>query len=313
VPDGSIVVVGGSGFVGRHVVARLVDDGWRVIVPTRRRGNARELFLLPTVEVVEADVHRPGVVAGLAQNASAVVNLVGILNETRGETFADAHVGLAKSVVEACRAAGVRRLLHMSSLHADPSGPSRYLRSKAEAEAAVAGSGLDWTIFQASVIFGRGDSFLNMFAQILPFAPVVALPRADAKFQPVYVGDVAECFARALTLEETVGERYPLCGPRVYTLRELIRYVGELTGAVRPVIGLPRALGTLQALVLEHLPGMPMSRDNLASMERDSVCGCDFPAVFGIEPQALELVAPTYLGPAAIRSRFDEYRLRGGR
>jgi NADH dehydrogenase len=141
----------------------------------------------------------------------------------------------------------------------------------------------------------------------------MALARADARFQPVFVGDVAECMVRALSLPATIGQKYPLCGPKVYTLRELVRYVGELVGAPRPIVPLNRTLGTLQALVLEHLPGALMSRDNLASMERDSVCDCDFPPVFGFVPHALETVAPAYLGPDAARSRYDEYRLRGGR
>jgi len=311
--DRIILVVGGSGYVGRYVVGRLAADGWRVVIPTRRRDNARHLFLLPTVDVVEADVNRAGELARLARGATAVVNLVGILNETGGQTFARAHVELAASVVAACRSAGVRRLVHMSALHADPAGPSGYLRSKGEAEAAIAASGLDWTIVQPSVIFGREDAFLNLFAKVLRIAPVMALARADARFQPVFVGDVAECMVRALSLPATIGQKYPLCGPKVYTLRELVRYVGELVGAPRPIVPLNRTLGTLQALVLEHLPGALMSRDNLASMERDSVCDCGFPPVFGFEPHALETVAPTYLGPDAARSRYDEYRLRGGR
>jgi NADH dehydrogenase len=313
VAERSILVVGGSGYVGRYVVNRLVADGWRVVVPTRRRDNAKHLFLLPTVDVVEADVGRAAELARLARGVSAVINLVGILNETGGQTFARAHVELPKSVVAACRSEGVRRLVHMSALNADPAGPSRYLRSKGEAEAAVAASGLDWTIVQPSVIFGREDAFLNLFAKLLRIAPVLALARADARFQPVFVGDVAECMVRALALDATIGQAYPLCGPKVYTLGELVRYVGELAGTPRPILPLGRRLGALQAFALELLPGALMSRDNLASMERDSVCGCAFPPVFALEPQALETVAPTYLGPDATRSQYDEYRLRGGR
>jgi len=313
VAERTALVVGGSGYVGRYVVNRLVAEDWRVVVPTRRRDNARHLFLLPTVDVVEADVNAPAELARLARGASAIVNLVGILNEAGGQTFARAHVELPANVIAACRSAGVRRLVHMSALNADPAGPSRYLRSKGEAEAAVAASGLDWTIVQPSVIFGREDAFLNLFAKLLRFAPVLALARADAKFQPVFVGDVAECIVRALALDATIGRRFPLCGPKVYTLAELVRYVGELAGTPRPILPLGRTLGTLQAFALEHLPGTLMSRDNLASMERDSVCGCGFPRDFGFEPQALETVAPTYLGPDAVRSHYDEYRLRGGR
>ena len=174
-------------------------------------------------------------------------------------------------------------------------------------------SDLDWTIVRPSVIFGPEDAFLNLFAQLLRFAPVMALARADAKFQPVYVGDVAECIVRAVGLPETVGRTFPLCGPRIYTLRELVRYAGAVTGKSRPIIALGPMLGRLEATVLEHLPGTMMSRDNLASMQEDSICGCDFPPEFGIEPQALETIAPSYLGAEAAKSRYDRYRARGGR
>ncbi|MEP7180925.1 MAG: complex I NDUFA9 subunit family protein [Betaproteobacteria bacterium] len=309
----TVLVVGGSGFVGRAIVGRLAAAGHRVVVPTRRRNNARELLLLPTVDVVEADVHDPAAFARLAGGTDAVVNLVGILNESRGETFEAVHLELTRHVIAACASAGVRRLIQMSALNADPAGPSRYQRTKGEAEALILASGLDWTIFQPSVIFGRDDSFLNLFARLLRLLPVMALAGADVKFQPVYVGDVADCFVRALDQDAAIGRMYPLCGPKIYTLRELVRYVGEVTGDERPIVALGRGLGKLQALALEMLPGKLMSRDNLASMEVDSVCGCEFPALFGVTPTALEAVAPEYLSPAAAKSRYDGYRTQGGR
>jgi NADH dehydrogenase len=309
----SILVVGGSGFVGRYIVHRLVNAGHRVVVPTRRRDNARHLFLLPTVQVVEADVNDPATLGRLVAGCSAVVNLVGILNEAGDETFARAHVEVPANIIAACRAANVRRFLQMSALNADPAGPSRYQRTKGEAEAAVVASGLDWTIFQPSVIFGREDSFLNLFAKLVRILPVMAIGGAEARFQPVFVGDVAECFVRALADDATIGQKYPLCGPHVYTLRELVRYVGEVTGHERPVVALGPTLARLQALTLELLPGALMSRDNLASMERDSVCDCPFPAVFGLAPTALEAVAPAYLSPAAVKSKYDDFRAHSGR
>ena len=308
-----VVVVGGSGFVGRHIVARLAGAGDRVVVPTRRRDNARHLFLLPTVEVVEADVGDAATLPELARGAAAVINLVGILNEAGGATFARAHVDVTQHCIAACKNAGVPRLLQMSALNADTAGPSGYQRSKGEAEAAVRASGLDWTIFQPSVIFGREDAFLNLFARLQRFLPVMALAGADVRFQPVYVGDVAECFVRALDLDATLRRAYPLCGPRVYTLRELVRYVGEVADTPRPIVPLGAALGRLQAFALEMLPGKLMSRDNLASMQKDSVCDCAFPAEFGLEPTALEAVAPLYLAPDAARSRYDGFRAQSGR
>jgi NADH dehydrogenase len=308
-----VLVLGGSGFVGRYVVNRLVEDDWRVVVPSRRRERAKALLPLPTVDVVDADIHDPVALARLATDAAAVINLVGILHETDGQTFDRVHVELARKVVTACRAVGVRRLIHMSALNADPHGPSRYQRSKGEAAAIVVASGLDWTIFEPSVIFGREDSFLNLFATLARAFPVLPLAGADVKFQPVYVGDVAHCFARALALEATIGRRYPLCGPAVYTLRDLVRYVAETTGAPRPIVALSPGLAKLQASVLEHLPGTLMTRDNLASMSKDSTCECAFPEEFDIVPTALEAIAPSYLSPQAWHDRYDTYRVTSGR
>jgi uncharacterized protein YbjT (DUF2867 family) len=310
--SGRILVLGGSGFVGRHIVAQLVAEGWRVVVPTRSRERARHLILLPTVDVVQADIHNPATLEGLVADADAIVNLVGIVNESRRGDFERVHVELARNTVAACRKTSVLRLLHMSALNADPQGPSRYLASKGEAEAIVAASELEWTIFRPSVIFGREDSFLNLFARLERFLWIVALACAEARFQPVWVGDVAAAFVRALDDERTLRQRYPLCGPRVYTLRELCAYVGELTGYHRAIVPLGATLSTLQARIMEILPGKLLTRDNLASMTRDSVCGCEYPAVFGAAPTALEAIAPSYLGPPT-RSRYSRLRAQGGR
>jgi len=308
-----VVVLGGSGFVGRHLVARLSGAGHEVVVPTRRRENAKHLILLPTVELVGADIFDKAALARLLSGAAAVVNLVGILNESGRDTFARAHVELARSLTAACNSAGVTRLVHMSALNADLSGPSLYLRSKGEAEAIVKSSPLHWTIFRPSVIFGPEDSFLNLFARIARLFPVIALASPNARFQPVYVGDVAQAMTSALTDGRTIGATYDLCGPGTYTLRDLVRYVGEVSGAVRPIVPLGPRLSRWQAAVLEKLPGKLMSRDNLASMTKDSVCECPFPALFGITPAALEAIAPDYLAPAAMRSYFDRYRAESGR
>jgi uncharacterized protein YbjT (DUF2867 family) len=308
-----VVVLGGSGFVGRHLVSRLSAAGHVVVVPTRRREQAKHLILLPTVEVVETDIFDRASLPRLLSGADAVVNLVGILNESGRNTFARAHVELARLVAAARGAASVPRLLHMSALNADAAGPSVYLRSKGEAEAVVKAAGPGWTIFRPSVIFGPEDSFLNLFARIARALPIVALAAPDARFQPVYVGDVAQVMAQALTEEGAQGASYDLCGPGAYTLRELVRYVGAVSGAVRPIVPLGPRLSRLQATILELLPGPLMSRDNLASMTQDSVCGCPFPPVFGVTPTALEAVAPDYLAPAAMRSHYDVYRAGSGR
>jgi NADH dehydrogenase len=309
----SIVVLGGSGFVGSHVVSKLVSDGYRVVVPTRRREEAKHLILLPTVDVVEEDIHDPSALDRLFAERAAVINLVGILNESGTDTFDQVHVELPRKVIAACHTARVERLLHMSALGASADAPSRYLKTKAAAEAMVAASGLKWTIFRPSVIFGREDNFLNMFARLARLMPVVALASPKARFQPVYVSDVAHCFVRAIDDEITFGARYDLCGPKVYTLQELVTYVGEVTGAVRPIFTLGPGLSNVMATVMGHLPGKILTRDNLASMRKDNVCDHPFPAVFGLTPSAIESVAPSYLSPAGRRSPFDRYRAESGR
>lgn len=308
-----ILVLGGSGFVGRHLVSQLAAAGHRVVAPTRRRERAKHLILLPTVDVVEADIHDDATLKELARGAAAVINLVGILNQARPGDFDRAHVELARVVAGACRSAGVARLLHMSALNADPQGPSRYLATKGQAEAIIAASDLAWTIYQPSVIFGREDSFLNLFARLERMLPAIALACPDARFQPVFVGDVARAFVHALTDDATHRQRYRLCGPKLYTLRELVAYVGELTGHRRLIVPLGPTLSMLQARLLECLPGPLMTRDNVASMQKDSVCGCDFPARFGFAPAALEAVAPDYLSTAAAKTRFDSLRAQSGR
>ena len=292
-----IVVLGGSGFVGRHIMNVLASQERDVIVPSRAREHAKALFLLPRAEIPEVDVRDASALAAATRGADAVINLVGILHETRHASFTDIHVGVTEAVIEACRTNGIRRLVHMSALNADPAGPSAYLRSKGEAQARVMASGLDWTVFQPSVIFGPEDRFLNLFAFLAKFMPVIYLARADARFQPVYVGDVAAAMVAALDDDSTIGQCYPLCGPTIYTLRELVAFAASQAGYRRLIVGLPEGLAIAQACVLEHLPGKLMTRDNLLSMRVDSVCNCPFPAVFGGSPRAIEDTVPAYLSP----------------
>lgn len=309
----TVVVLGGSGFVGRHLCHQLAAEGYRVRVATRDRERAKEqLILLPTVDVETVDVHEPGQLSAFVRGADAVINLVGVLHDGRGKgSFQAAHVELARHTVAACRERGVQRLLHMSALNADVNGPSRYLRTKGEAERLVRESGLDWTIFRPSVIFGRDDSFLNLFALVLKFNPVMWLGSPNARFQPVFVEDVASIMVKALADRASFGQSYDLCGPRVYTLRELVRLAGEWSGHPRPIIGLNDTFSYLQAFALEWLPIKVLTRDNYYSMKADSVCDCAFP--FGIEPAALEAVAPAYLAQRTPRTRYQWMRGRAGR
>ncbi len=308
----NICVLGGSGFVGRHIVALLSAQRYQVYVPTRQRERAKQLILLPTVDVVEADVHDETALAQLTRGMDAVIDLVGVLHDAGGERgFEQAHVTLTRKVLAACQVNDVRRYVHMSALGADLNGPSKYQRTKGAAEALVRASGLDWTIFRPSVIFGRGDSFLNLFATLLKLLPVMFLASPNARFQPVYVEDVARAFVHALEERAAFGQSYDLCGPRVYTLRELVTAVGEITGHRRPIIGLSDSLSYLQAFALELLPVKLMTRDNYYSMKVDNVCSALFP--FGIEPTAIEAVAPTYLGNDFPRARYRAYRDRARR
>ena len=309
----TVAVLGGSGFIGRHVCQRLAAEGYRVRVATRDRERAKEqLILLPTVDLAAVDVHDPAQLAAFVDGADAVINLVGVLHDgSRERGFQAAHVELARKVAAACRERGVPRLLHMSALGASRDGPSRYLRTKGEAEAVVRESGLAWTLFRPSVVFGREDSFLNLFAALLRFAPVLALASPRTRFQPVFVDDVAAAFVKGLAELASHGRSYDLCGPRVYTLRELVEYVGRATGRRRMIIGLGDTMSYCQALVMEWLPVKLMTRDNYYSMKVDSVCGCEFP--FGIAPTALEAVAPSWLANRTPRARYRGFRGQAGR
>ena len=323
----NILVVGGSGFVGRHLVAALAARGARVTVPTRSREHAKHLILLPTVDVVQVERLDARTLAELAAGRDAVVNLAGVLKSPRarpgeegpnhyGPAFAQTHVELAQAVVAACRQAGVKRLLHMSALGADPKAPSEYLRSKGIGEQAVlAADDLDVTVFRPSVIFGPEDRFLNLFARLATFFWLLAIGSPDARFQPVFVGDVVRVFLAALDdrahPEGTGGKRYDLCGPKEYTLRELVELVCLITGRRRLVIGLPDSLSYLQAWILELLPLQLLTRDNYHSMQVPSVCDCAFP--FGIHPVLLEATAPSWLMPAGPRERYPRLRWKARR
>ena len=316
-----ILVIGGAGFVGRHIVARLVDRGLRVTVPARKRARARHLILLPTVEVVESDVNRDDALDLLLRGHDAVINVVGILQGSRGTPygteFARAHVELPKRIVAGCARLGIRRYLHMSALGADSQGPSMYQRSKGDGEAIVRASSLDWTIFQPSVIFGPEDRFLNTFATLARFFPAIPIGGADVRFQPVWIGDVADAFVNALENRDTYGKAYELVGPRVYTLRELVRFAAAASGHPRPVVALPGRVALAQARLMELAPGEPlMSRDNLDSMKVDNIASRQPyvpPPELGITPTAMEAEAPRYLSGSTVRSRLDAFRARARR
>lgn len=310
-----VCVLGGSGFVGSAIVHQLSVAGFAVKVLTRRRESSKHLILLPNVEVVECDVMDDAALSAQIRGSDAVINLIGILHESSKLSFDAIHANLPKRVAKICEAHSVRRLLHMSALHAGLHARSAYLHSKAAGEAALkeCAQQLNVTIFKPSVIFGRGDSFINLFASIVKLMPVILLAKPKAKFQPIFVEDVARAFVASLDNIETYGKSYDLAGPKVYSLRELVQYVADTLGVKRKIIGLGSVLSYLQALCMELLPIKLMTRDNLRSMEVDSVSKAAFPVIFGFKPISLEAVVPQYLVDDTFRAKYQLFRGLSGR
>ncbi len=296
----NICMLGGTGFVGRSIASKLAAQGHKVRVLTRRRERSRDMLVLPTLTLAEGDVSELGFLREHFQNIDVVINLIGILNPSGRNNFQRIHVDLVNKIIEAMQQTGVRRLLHMSALNASKEGPSKYLRTKAEAEDQLhqlsASDGFEVTTFRPSVIFGPGDSFINRFADLLRIAPkVLPLACPNARFQPVYVEDVAACFVKAIHHHDTFGKRYNLCGPQSYTLFELVTYIADLIHARCRIVQLSDWQSRLEAGVMQWLPGKPFTLDNYNSMKVDSVCDGQFPEVFDVTPQPLAAIAPAYL------------------
>jgi NADH dehydrogenase len=316
-PRQRVCILGGSGFLGRRLAGRLDAAGVITRIPTRSRFRHRDLTVLPSVELVAANVHDEATLGGLLAGCDAAINLVGILNEkgSDGAGFRRAHVELCEKLVRTCRANGVERLLYVSALKADADhGPSHYLRSKGAAERAIVagagaggGGGVHYTIFRPSTMFGPGDSFLYRFEKLLRLTPFLPLPRADARFAPVYVEDVADAMLSALWDERTYGRSYELCGPEIFTLEEVVRFVARHSGRKRVVLPLPAPLGKLEAVIGGWLPGKPFSLDNYRSLGISSVCAEDGLTALGVGAHALTAVMPRHLerGRGKLRARHD--------
>ena len=304
-----ICVLGGSGFVGTHIINLLSNANKSTIVLTKRKAHCDHLTLLPNVTVIEADIHDQSELDTHTEGCDAIINLVGILNERQhnGDGFRHAHVDLPKKILNTCHQNNIGRLLHMSALNADAnSSPSRYLRTKGEGENQVhAFSGkLNVTSFRPSVIFGREDSFFNRFASLLKITPLFfPLACPNTRFAPVYVNDVANCFVSALDDKSTYGKRYNLCGPKEYMLKQLVEYASTTVGLSHKIIGLPDIISQVQALILEWVPGKPFSIDNFQSLQVDSIC-TDGPT----QSTTIESVVPYYLGTQQFRLKQDRYR-----
>lgn len=312
----TVCVLGGTGFVGTELVTRLVRDGHEVRVPTRRLINGAHLKVLPTVQLVTANIHNSRVLGQLFAGVDVVINLVGILNERGRATFRAVHKDLATKVIEEMRAQRVRRLLQMSSLAAGAQAPSQYLRTKAEAEAQVrvAAATIDATIFRPSVIFGERDSLTHRFAGLLRMSHgFLPLARPGARFAPIYVGDVVEAFMRALADRSTIGKSLDLCGPDVMTLEQLVRLTARAAHLPCHILPLPDFIAALQGMVMGMLPGQPFSTDNYRSLTIDSVCkqnGCD---TLGLTLSRMEAVVPGYLSGHSLQNQLDRYRRSASR
>jgi uncharacterized protein YbjT (DUF2867 family) len=315
----SICILGGTGFLGTRLVARLIKDNHQVTVLSRDRELHKHLLVLPGLTLDNCDVYEEAQLSERFRGKDAVINLVGILNERGfgGGGFRRAHVELTRGVLQAMRSAGVARLLQVSALKAAPDAPSYYLRTKGEAEKLIRedGANLDWSIFQPSVMFGPGDSFLNRFAGLLgavPFALPLAMP--NARFQPVSVDDVVDAIVTCLRQPSASRHQtYQLGGPQTYSLREIVGMVARITGRNRLIIGLPRFAARVQGLVMDFVPGRPFSTDNYKSLKVDSVCTDDGFAKLKIQPHSMIASARQYLGALEDNARLSRDRAAAGR
>ncbi|VAW77034.1 NAD-dependent epimerase/dehydratase [hydrothermal vent metagenome] len=312
-----ICIIGGTGFIGLHLTNRLTALGHSVSVLTRRPERHRELRVGTRLQLVQVNPYDAGTLSEQLRGSDCVINLVGILNEAGNSTFSRAHVELPRTIIKAMRDTGACRLLHMSALNADVNeNRSRYLKTKGEGENLVHQSpGVEVTSFRPSVVFGRGDSFFNRFATFLKLTPppVFPLACAQARFAPVYVGDVVAAFVHALENPASAGRRIELCGPNEYTLKQLVQYTADLTGNKTYVLSLPGFASRLQARLLGMLPVKPFSLDNYYSLQKNSTCSeSAFPAM-GINPRSVEAIVPRYLGTANSHARYDKYRAQARR
>lgn len=306
-----LVVLGGSGFVGSHLLPRLIRDGHRIVLLSRNREQRRALGVLPGVSIHSVDVYDANALRRQFEGADAVINLVGILNAFGEQTFQRAHVDLTQRVLGACQAAGVSRLHHMSALKAGQ-GLSQYLKSKGEAEAQVRNSSIDWTIYQPSVMFGADGGLVARFASLLRQMPVLPLARAPSKMAPTWAGDVAEAMARCIGDDKLgIDRSFELYGPDVLTLGEIVHMIRDTMGLRTPIMALPDSLGRLQAQVAQMLPGKPFSLDNFRSLRTDSVGKVDGYAALGITPQPLAAWLPVLLNIPARQRRLDLARSAG--
>jgi NADH dehydrogenase len=311
-----LCVLGGTGFVGTHLVHRLAGLGHSVTVLTRHPERHREFRIGSAVRLVQADCYNSATLQTLLADMDCIINLVGILNEEGKSQFQNAHVELPRSIVKVMRETGTSRLLHMSALNANVNeSHSRYLKTKGEGEDLVHNApGLEVTSFCPSVVFGPGDSFFNRFATLLQISPpLFPLACAGARFAPVYVGDVVEAFVKALDDKTTIGQRLELCGPKAYSLKQLVQFTAKQIGRKTIITGMPDFAARLQGYMLGMVPGKPFTIDNYYSLQKDSVCSKSALIGLGITPRSIEAVVPAYLGNSRARAQYFRYRSQARR
>lgn len=272
-----IIIFGGSGFVGRHLAIELAQRGYQVTIPCRRPHRLSALKVSPNISLKQANIMDSTQLTELCRRQDAVINLVGILNESRTSSFRNMHVDFVKNLLQVCQTQKIKRLLHMSALGANQaSGSSEYLRSKGEGENLVHTFGQKdslTTSFQPSVIFGAEDSFINRFAGILKLCfGLFPLACADSRFSPVYIGDVVKVMANSIEDKASYSQRYPLCGPESYTLQQIVAKIAQAMGSSCRIVKLPDALARLQGIILQNLPGKLFTLDNYRSLQTASTC-----------------------------------------
>ena len=295
----TVALVGGTGFLGTALTPKLAAAGWHVRILSRHPERHRALKVVPQAELVQARLSSDASLQRALAGCTAVINLVGILNSrTRdGAEFTTLHAELPARLANIAKQQGANRFVHVSALRADAeNGPSQYLRSKGAGEIALrraTGTDMDLTVFQPSTIYGLHDSFTNRFADLLRLpVPFMPLPKPNARFAPVHVDDVACAIVKSLDDPECTGKTYQLCGPQVLSLREVVAMVRDTLGLRRHILGLPDAVGRMQAALLEFVPGKPLSRDNLKSLEVNSICDSNGFKCFDITPRAAGIWIP---------------------
>ncbi len=307
---------GGTGFVGRHLVSALFNQGCKVVIVSRHPQRHKHLLVLPGIDIVEGDIHDTDSLASLVRGADAVFNLIGILHDGRGRsTFEKVHADFPENLAAACLEQGVGRLIHISAIGTSVNAPSEYLKSKGRGEDAVVAAmdqGLDATVFRPSIIFGPNGGITQMFEQMLRLSigvfPVIC---PNALMQPVHVVDVASCIAQCLSEPQTIGNCYDLAGPEILTLYEIVSIINELSGSRRKLIKVAEPVSRLMAAIMQYLPGKPLSPDNVASMQVPSVSDMPFPDYYASPLRGMRQTADCWL--TARENRYNALRAHSGR